>query len=567
MSEPFNGKNVLPEFPEDLSKVVNFLLSKADKGEFTFYDDLSYWDDHEDIVEPLGLGLQGDAYYFAVSLAYLATLHEGSIVFTEKDNEWRWAWSLNILSEVAQWQPAFMKRVMDSIPRRRDGIENLMNRAAHTYARRNYEDGLGLLQEMPQYRISIKAGLMENEFGRYCSQFAPDKDSEEFADVLVQAAIFLPEDTVANAFDVAIRLPSYNSPVALASLLEIHPRLDDTRRLNCEQRVKEILQEGNTSGYVNSVANWAVRQRDTTPFLQDVILLTVRGLCEDDTNHLAAIDHAVAFNHDSTEFLVKLVVAVVESVGALEVLKLETCIHNLSKKKDEFLSFVLSFLLHPKGLLRMVGRRLWDEYHLEASEFDVSELEETLQCVFIISMLQDYGNPETRLPKVLPLLESNSKKVRTVLRKFLRPYLDDYMGHVISALDKTGIDNDEAKEIRQYFEKRSELLHERRRMKELSPLYTDGKVFREAVRRQNEHLQEQLKEAEKDHKPMWHDLMATVVLARGGGWRETDGTTHHLPVTQFSMPSRQMRESMSPKEQDDWINDLLKDWNDTARDN
>ena len=567
MSESFNGKNILLGFPEGLSKVVSFLITKADQGEFTFCGDLSYWDDKEDIIAPLGLGLQGDAYYFAVSLAYLATLHNGSIVFTEKDNEWRWAWSLNILAEVAQWRPAFMKRVMDSIPRRRDGIENLMSRAAHTYAKRDYEDGLALLKETPQYRISIKAGLLENEFGRYCRQFVPDEYPEEFAKVLVEAAIFLPEDTVANAFDVAIQLPSYNSPEALASLLEIHLRLDDTRRLNCEQRVKEILQEGNTSGYVNSVANWAVRQRDTTPFLQDIILLTVAGLGEGDSNCLAAIDHAVAFNYANTEFLVKLVVAVVESVGVLEVLKLEMFIHNLSQKKEEFISFVLSFILHPKGLHRMVGRRLWDEYHLESSEFDVSELEETLQCVFIISMLQDYGNPETRLPKVLPLLESKSKKVRLVLRRFLRPYLDDYMGHVITALDKTGINNDETKEIRQYFEKRSELLHERRRMKELSPLYTDGKVFREAVRRQNEHLQAQMKEAEKDHKPMWHDLLATVVLARGGGWREADGTTHHLPVTQFSMPSRQMRESMSPKEQDDWINDLLKDWDDTARNN
>ncbi len=562
----FNGRNILSGFPEGLSNVVSFLLSEADKGEFTFCDELSYWDDHEDIVEPLGLGLQGSAYYFAVSLAYLASLHNGSIVFTEKDNEWRWAWSLNILAEVAQWQPAFMRRVMDSFPRRRDGIESLMSRATHTYARSNYEDGFALLREMPQYRISIKAGLMENEFGRYCGQFAPDKDPEEFATVLVQAAIFLPEDTVANAFDVAIQLPSYNSPEELASLLEMHPRLDETRQLNCEQKAKEILQEGNTSGYVNSVVNWAARQRDTTPFLQDIILLTVGGLGERDANCLAAIDHAVAFNHDSTEFLVKLVAAVVGNLGVPEVLKLETCIHSLSQKKEEFISFVLSFILNPKGLHRMVGRRLWDEYHLDTSELDVSELEETLQCVFIISMLQDYGNPETRLPKVIPLLKSKSKKVRSVLRRFLRPYLDDYMGHVITALDKTCIDNDETKEIRQYFEKRSKLLHERRQMKELSPLYTDGKVFREAVRRQNEHLQEQMKEAEKDHKPMWLDLMATVVLARGGGWREADGTTHHLPVTQFSMPSRQMRESMSPKEQDDWINDLLKDWDDTTRD-
>lgn len=567
MSEPFIGKNILPGFPEGLSTVVSFLLSKADQGEFTFCDDLSYWEEQEDIVEPLGLGMEGKAYYFAVSLAYIASLHDGTMEFSEKDNEWRWAWSLNILASVAQWEPVFFARVIASFPRRRDGIENLMSRATHTYARGDYESGFALLQAAPQYLIDIKAGLMENEFGRYCSQFIPDKNPEEFAKVLYNAASGLHLDNVADAFDVAIKLPSYSSPESLASFLEIHARLDDTRKLNCEQRVKELLQAGNTACYVNPVSNWTLRQNNTTPFLQDIILLLVSGLDECDEKFLAEIDQAVALNHDSTDFLVKLFSAVVDNLGALSVLKLKKSIHSLNQKKEEFISFVLSFIFHPKGLHRMVGRRLWDEYHLEASEFDVSELEETLQCYFIISMLQDFGNPETRLPKVLPLLDSKSKRVRGILRRFLRPYLDDYMGHVITALDKTGIDNDETKEIRQYFEKRSKLLRERIRIKELSPLYTDGKVFREAVRKQNEHLQEQMKEAEKEHKPKWHDLMATVVLARGGGWRDADGTTHHLPVTEFSMPARQMRESMSPKEQDDWINDLLKDWDDTERNN
>ena len=77
-------------------------------------------------------------------------------------------------------------------------------------------------------------------------------------------------------------------------------------------------------------------------------------------------------------------------------------------------------------------------------------------------------------------------------------------------------------------------------------------------------MKEQMKEAEKRHKPVWEDFMNTVVLARGGGWRNPDGTTQHLPRISFSMPSRQMAESLSPKEQDDWFNDIVKDWDDTA---
>ncbi len=104
-------------------------------------------------------------------------------------------------------------------------------------------------------------------------------------------------------------------------------------------------------------------------------------------------------------------------------------------------------------------------------------------------------------------------------------------------------------------------------MKVIIPSFTDEMVFREAMRQQQDHKQEQIKEAEARHKPSWHDFMVTVILARGGGWRESDGTNRHLPVTSFSMPSRIMAESLSPKEQDEWINQLLKDWDDTTGNN
>ena len=141
------------------------------------------------------------------------------------------------------------------------------------------------------------------------------------------------------------------------------------------------------------------------------------------------------------------------------------------------------------------------------------------------------------------------------------------MGHVTNAIDKLGIECEEAAIIKNYVDERANVIKARRSMKELSPVYTDEKVFREAMRQQREHMQEIMKEAEARHKPAWQDFMATVVLARGGGWREADGTNRHLPLTSFSMPSRIMAESMSSKEQDEWLNQLLKDWDDTAGDN
>ena len=338
------------------------------------------------------------------------------------------------------------------------------------------------------------------------------------------------------------------------------------RKSLCEERIRQMLTlTGGTAQYVNVVAKWAFMLRETDPFLEECILLLVKGLGRDNGILLKAIDNAVSLHHDRTQFLIKLLACVAENIMPTEVLKLEKCLHSLSSKKEEFLNLVLSFVLHPKGLYRVAGRRLWDNYHLEKSDFDASELDELLQCVFILSMLQDFGNPETRLPKVLPLLEKGTDKSKAFLMGHLRPYLDDYMGHVINALDELKIDNEESKTIRNYFEGRAKAIRARRKMKELMPVYTHSKEFREAMRLQNEHIGEQMKEAEKDYTPAWKELMATVVLARGGGWRDSKGKTQHLPLISYSMPSRQMAQSLSPKEQEDWLNVLLKDWDDTER--
>lgn len=39
------------------------------------------------------------------------------------------------------------------------------------------------------------------------------------------------------------------------------------------------------------------------------------------------------------------------------------CLSSFQKNSDDFLKFALSFIIHPKGIYRVVGRRLWDDYH------------------------------------------------------------------------------------------------------------------------------------------------------------------------------------------------------------
>ncbi len=85
----FNGRNIIPNAPEELTKVVYFLNEKADVGEFEFSEKPSYWAKHEGIIKPLGLGHDGAGYYFAVSLAFIAVKKDGDSAYQRENQERR----------------------------------------------------------------------------------------------------------------------------------------------------------------------------------------------------------------------------------------------------------------------------------------------------------------------------------------------------------------------------------------------------------------------------------------------------------------------------------------------
>lgn len=182
----FTGQNIIEGLPEEFARVITFLREKAAMGDFIFSETFSKWEDSEDIIRPLGSKIDMGGFFFATGLAYLASKAGGKLVIPEETHIWRWAWSLQILAEVAGWQPSFMKDVMESFSGKKDKIDSLINRAAQNYGRADFSNGLELLEMRPQNRIAILAGLMENDFDRYCSQFPPADNPDEFATVFVQ---------------------------------------------------------------------------------------------------------------------------------------------------------------------------------------------------------------------------------------------------------------------------------------------------------------------------------------------------------------------------------------------
>ena len=563
----FNGKNIVKGFPEELTKVVNFLNEKAAAGEFEFCDCVTYWANNEKIIRSLGMGHDGGGYYFAVALAFIATQRDGNLVFSEKDNVWRWAWSLHLIVDLADWKPDFLMRVIQSFEGKKEHIEGLMNWSTQIYGKAYYDDAVELMMLMPQYRVSIFAGLMENDFDRYCTDYPPVDNVEEFALAFVKTNN-LKNEAINKAFDMAISFPSFTSTVAMSFWLFIRGRLDEERKQKCEERILDLL-KGDTTPYVTPMCNWMFVEQEVTGFEEECVLSLIKGLGGEYKDvSLDAIDNSIGIHLKDPVMLTKLFVCIAENLMPTDILSMEECLRELHKHMDYFQNMVLTFVIHPKGLYRIAGRRLWDNFHMETSDFDAQkDLPEDFQCLFIISMLQDYGNPETRLPKLLPLIDSKYERVRNILMGQLGPYLDDYMGHVIKVLNRLKLESKYVDVIKQYYERRADALEKRRSMKELSPRYSHMFEFQETMRLQKVHMQEQMREAEKGHKSILKDIAKNVVLARGGGWRDENGVVHHLAHIKFSMPSRQLVQSMTPMEQDEWMNELLKDWDGKTRSN
>ncbi len=437
----FDGRNNLQGLSEELAKVVDYLNKKAAMGEFEFCDSITYWAKNEKIISPLGMGHDGGEYYFAVALAFIATQKNGNFVFSERDNVWRWAWSLHLIAGEADWKPDFMMRVIQSFEGKRENIEGLMNWATQIYGNAYYNDAVELMTLMPQYRVSIFAGLMENDYDRYCMDYPPVENAEEFAQAFVKANI-LKEEEVNKAFDMAMIFSSFTSTTAMAFFLSIRGRLDEERKQKCEERILGLL-KGDTTPYVTSLCNWMFMEQEMTSFEEECVMLLIKGLKKENREAaLEAIDNAIGIHVKDPEVLTRIFVCIAENLQPTDILIMEGCLRNLHEHNDYFLNMVLSFAMHPKGMYRIAGRRLWDNFHMEASDFDAQkDLPEDVQCLFIISMLQDYGNPETRLPKLLPLIDSKYERVRNILMGQLGPYLDDYMGHVINALNRLKLES------------------------------------------------------------------------------------------------------------------------------
>lgn len=530
----FNGRNFPEGLSDNLKNVISFLLDKEASGDFVYSSSVADWEEQRSVIAPLNLSYSEKSNYFLVGISYLASINDGILEFSEDVNLWNWANAAVEVMKLAGWTPEQVSKIIHSFPSPKNDVKHLLGHLTTNYASMDFEKGCRLLELVSDYRVSIKIGLMQSDYKRYREVFSIEDDPE----------------------------------FPLAALPYYLQTLDDISKEERAVREREIigLLNGNTDKFVGTVSNWVIRQKFHSGFVEECVLTLIDGLNDNVKNSLSTIDQAVSFHEITFDFMKNIVTSIVRNHDVMNVLSMDNCLRELSKDKDAFVEFVLFFAIHTKGDYRRLGRALWDRYYAEMSNFDIDQLPEDFQILFVYFMLQDFGNPETRLPKILPLLQSESQNLRHAVANKLLPYIDDYMGCVIEEMNRQKIEGEEAEILRVYFEKRAQMVQSRRELKELSPRYTCYNVYREAREAENEHLKLFIKDSEKDHKPMWMDMMKTVVLARGGGWRQENGTTRPLIPFSCSIPSRMMVQSMTPKEKIKFTNDVLKDWDNENRD-
>lgn len=531
----FNGRNFPEGVSENLKRVVSFLLEKETDGDFVYSTSVADWDKQRSIIGPLNLTYSEKSNYFLIGISHLAHINDGILEFSADINLWNWANAAVEVMTLAGWTPEQISNIILSFPSSsKNDVKHLLKLLAKNYASKDFDKGCRLLELLKEYSVSIKSGLMQSDYERYNQVFSVDDDSE----------------------------------FPLAALPYYLMTLDDISNEERVVREREILNllNGNTDNFVGVLSNWVMLRKSQDEFVVECVLALINGLEDNVKKSLGVIDQAISYHVITLDFMKRIVATIARNHDVMIVLSMDDCLRKLSKDKDTFVEFVLFFVIHTKGDYRRFGRALWDRYYAEMSDFDINQLPEDFQILFVYFMLQDFGNPETRLPKIMPLLQSESQKLRHAVANKLLSFIDDYMGYVISEMDRQKIEGEEAEKLRLYFEKRSQMVQCRRELKELSPIYTCYNVYKEAREAEKEHLKLSIKDSEKDYKPMWMDMMKTVVLARGGGWRQEDGTTRPLIPISCSIPSRMMVQSMTPKEQIKYVHDMLKDWDNENRD-
>lgn len=554
--------------------IYNILRNYEQRGEFTFSNDINDWKSAENKLHEIkgSLGLINEFYSFVlryVDAFYPLSLN--SIIFSDESKVWYWVKALNSTISLLQISPTELYKLVKSVTEKyysNMAISQLYG-AVRQYCQNDYGKGNELMNlslvnlDCPLNNIVITcmSGLLDNDYTKAKEQLLKLSENEDLKPVITCAlsfAVIKYPDNSKELYDIVCSFHEFRNISVLKFYWEIH-RLNDGLQQQCELKLIDIIDNANES-VLNSGIEQLLYLEDITNFIRDYI------------------DHIIINEHFTIEYVTILdrSLNICDTLMLRDIIRkisdrfgmrvrpnmLENCIRNVSEKEPKDFAYgVVSLITDNQGIIRHIGRNIWDSSNLINSDFDVLSLSEEMQLSFIVSMLQDYGNPNNRLKKILLLFDSQYQLVPKLLLRQLIPYIDNYMGSVTKELDSLSLkNNEEIVQLKEYFKNRCNFIDKRMSCKEMDPFYTQCKVLDEFQRGHQEYMKGVMKQTEQDHKLSLLGLFPPVLLAKGGGFRDERGKVQKLAHISHSIPFPAMCAGLSEIEERELKNKIFADW-------
>jgi len=233
----------------------------------------------------------------------------------------------------------------------------------------------------------------------------------------------------------------------------------------------------------------------------------------------------------------------------------------ISKFKREdpeiFSKHLIKLIIHDKGEVRFVGNRILSHVNTVMHDSfvfsaDILELAAVDQYKLWVSILQESQEPKRSFPLLLPLRKSKYPFIVESFISKLEELVESYSSSVVQTL-KAQLDptDDHDAEVLARVELRQQEFaaywDEKSKIKELNPSYTQAKIFEVYQENFGENMSRSMEDS-MGSRNSFLDMITTVILAKGGGWKHqgsdqiselgTISTSFQLPRLYYVAPER-----------------------------
>ena len=243
-----------------------------------------------------------------------------------------------------------------------------------------------------------------------------------------------------------------------------------------------------------------------------------------------------------------------------------------SNHKKMFDEVIVNLLIQDKACYRFLATdifsRVSDEYY--TFDYDILKLSSLNQYKLWVSVFQNYREPQSIIPCLLPLLKSKSLLVKEAFICKLEEYTESYGGSVTATLkEKLDFEDNDLKEIFERIEDYKVEFYQnnvvvKNEIKELNPAFTQNRLFVEFNKNYNRRFNRQMQKSSEENSSFLN-FCSKVTLLKGGGWK-IDGRDEISKLSEISTSFSLPRMFFIRPENFDFESsiEMFTDWNETS---